>query len=188
MPVETVAPAPWHRVAKREQDCQRVPVETLTGRACSSHVYQVALIPANCATSSRRNPGVRRLGAVGSPTVSADTRARLVRRKSLSSRRLIASLVIAVLARSTPRWLKVRFHRRYAGRSLTPISLFHGEDSDARIDVLVLSASRLRSSRASSLLNCFICSGRNAFSYSSRALLVTSRKNRRQNSTPFAVS
>jgi hypothetical protein len=69
----------------------RTLTETLTGRFWSSQVYQVALIPASCATYSRRSPGVRRRGPGGNPTSAGNCRSRRVRRKLLSSCRRMSS-------------------------------------------------------------------------------------------------
>jgi|GEM_PF-4602733 len=43
--------------------------ETLTSLPCSSHVYQVVLMLASCATSSRLRPGVLLRVPSGIPTV-----------------------------------------------------------------------------------------------------------------------
>src|SRR5262249_15334362 len=56
-------------------------------RPCSSHVYQVTPTPASCATSSRRNPGVRRRRVGRRPTCSGFKRSRRLRTKAPSSRR-----------------------------------------------------------------------------------------------------
>jgi hypothetical protein len=73
-----------------------MPGDSLIARLCSSHVYQVALIPANCATSLRRKPGVRRRCAVGMPMSAGEMRVRRVRRKSLNSCRLTSPWVISL--------------------------------------------------------------------------------------------
>src|SRR5471032_1610337 len=65
--------------------------EADTGRPCSIHVYQVGLTPHNWATSSRRNPGVRRRGPGGKPTAMGDSRSRCARMKSPSARAGVAS-------------------------------------------------------------------------------------------------
>src|SRR5471030_755460 len=65
--------------------------EADTGRPCSIHVYQVGLTPHNWATSSRRNPGVRRRGPGGKPTAIGDNRSRCARMKSPSARAGVAS-------------------------------------------------------------------------------------------------
>src|SRR5471032_3339533 len=62
-----------------------------TGRPCSIHVYQVGLTPHNWATSSLRNPGVRRRGPGGKPTAMGDSRSRCARMKSPSARAGVAS-------------------------------------------------------------------------------------------------
>ena len=59
-------------------------------RPCSSHVYQVTLTPASAATSSRRNPGVRRRFVSGRPTWAGESRARQPLRKSMSCRRWVS--------------------------------------------------------------------------------------------------
>jgi hypothetical protein len=73
-----------------------MPGDSLIARLCSSHVCQVALIPANCATSLRRKPGVRRRCAVGMPMSAGEMRVRRVRRKSLNSCRLTSPWVISL--------------------------------------------------------------------------------------------
>src|SRR5471030_3021500 len=65
--------------------------EADTGRPCSIHVYQVGLTPHNWATSSLRNPGVRRRGPGGKPTAIGDSRSRCARMKSPSARAGVAS-------------------------------------------------------------------------------------------------
>ncbi len=59
--------------------------EARTSRPCSRNVYQVVLIPARFASSSRRNPGVRRRGEPGRPTSDGAVRSRLARRNEPSS-------------------------------------------------------------------------------------------------------
>src|SRR5688572_16613631 len=62
--------------------------EALMRRPCSSHVYHVTETPASIATSSRRNPGVRRWPPPrGNPTCSGVTASRRARKNSASSAR-----------------------------------------------------------------------------------------------------
>ena len=70
---------------------ERAIADAETSRPCSSQVYQVALMPQDCATSSRRRPGVRRRPPAGRPRLAGVSRARWARRKSPSSRRLVAA-------------------------------------------------------------------------------------------------
>ena len=53
-------------------------------RPCSIHVYQVTLNPQIWATSSRRNPGVRRRCPLPKPCAAGDWRSLRARRKALS--------------------------------------------------------------------------------------------------------
>ncbi|KDN85445.1 hypothetical protein KCH_26760 [Kitasatospora cheerisanensis KCTC 2395] len=61
--------------------------DTWMSRPCSSHVYQVTPTAARPATSSRRNPGVRRRPTAGRPTCSGEMRSRRLRKNVASSRR-----------------------------------------------------------------------------------------------------
>jgi hypothetical protein len=59
--------------------------DTSLPRPCSRYVYQVVLTPARTATSSRRNPGVRRRPAMGKPTSLGFICSRRARRNLASS-------------------------------------------------------------------------------------------------------
>ncbi len=83
-----------HRRGERARDRVEHLDGTANVRPCSRKVYQVALIPASIASSSRRRPGVRRRDDPGSPTSTGLTRSRRARRNAPSSRRCcsVASL------------------------------------------------------------------------------------------------
>src|SRR6266700_1177051 len=66
----------------------RTCAEGCTSRHCSSQTYQEVPILASCATSSRRNPGVRRRMPGGNPTSLGERRARRWRKKSARAWRL----------------------------------------------------------------------------------------------------
>src|SRR5690349_1828223 len=66
-------------------------------RPCSSHVYQVTLTLARCATSSRRRPGVRRRVA-GRPSASGLTLARRARKYVPSAVPLAVASVMLLVA------------------------------------------------------------------------------------------
>lgn len=61
--------------------CQRIG-EIDTSRPCSIQVYQVALMPLICASSSRRRPLVRRREELGRPIISGVMRSRCARRNA----------------------------------------------------------------------------------------------------------
>jgi len=67
-------------------------------------VYQVTPTPESWATSSRRNPGVRRRKPGGIPTSAGVTRARLLRRKAASSgrRRCVVPIVTSPIVDAWP--------------------------------------------------------------------------------------
>jgi hypothetical protein len=72
--------------ARRARPRAAALAENCTSLPCSSRVYQLPLIPASCASSSRRSPGVRRrLTPWGSPTFSGRSAARRARRNAPSS-------------------------------------------------------------------------------------------------------
>src|SRR5882672_2852159 len=73
-----------------EQTRSSTSADTWILRPCSSHVYQVTLTPASAATSSRRNPGVRRRWVSGNPTSVGESRARQPLRKSIRGRRWVS--------------------------------------------------------------------------------------------------
>lgn len=81
----------------------RIWSEGRMSRPCSKYVYQVALIPASSASSSRRSPGVRRLPVDGRPASRGVMRSRRLRRKAASSRRrsshgLVLEMIAGLLA------------------------------------------------------------------------------------------
>src|SRR5579875_469582 len=69
-------------------------LEGWRARPCSNRLYQETPTCASCATSSRRNPGVRRLPPRTNPTCSGERRIRRVRRKSARSCLRCSSLIV----------------------------------------------------------------------------------------------
>src|SRR5258707_8948580 len=67
--------------------------EGCTSRPCSSQTYHDVPIFANCATSSRRKPGVRLRSPGGKPTSAGANCARRLRKKSESARRRSLSFI-----------------------------------------------------------------------------------------------